>query len=218
MILVCGGIKGGSGKTTLATNFAIMRALDGRDVLLVDADDQESATDFTVWRNETTHDHCGYTSIQLRDRAVLTELRKLRDKYDDIIIDTGGRDTQSQRAALTLAHVLMVPFVPRSLDVWTMEKVEALVEDIRVVNPDLQVYAFLNRADPSGAENDQARELLSESKVVAYVDCPLGYRKAFGKATAQGQAVVELKPQDKKASEEITALYGCVINANTALK
>lgn len=213
MILVCGGIKGGSGKTTVATSFAILRALDGRDVLLVDADDQESATDFTVLRNEVTREHCGYTSIQLRDRAVLTELRKLRDKYDDIIIDTGGRDTQSQRAALTLAHILMVPFVPRSLDVWTIEKVEALVDDIRVVNPDLRAYAFLNRADSIGGENAQARECLSESKTIDFVDCALGYRKAFGKATAQGQAVVELKPQDKKASDEMMALYRCVIGA-----
>lgn len=213
MILVCGGIKGGSGKTTVATNFAIMRSLDGRDVLLVDADDQESTTDFTVLRNEVTNEHCGYTSIQLRDRSVLTELRKLRDKYDDIIIDTGGRDTQSQRAALTLANVLMVPFVPRSLDVWTIEKVEELVEEIRAVNPDLRAYSFLNRADSIGAENDQAREFLSESKVVEYVDHSLGYRKSFGKATAQGQAIVELKPKDKKAFDEITALYRCVVGA-----
>ena len=98
MILICGGIKGGSGKSTLATNFAIMRALDGRDVLLVDADDQESATDFTVLRNEATGEQCGYTGIQLRDRAVLTELRKLQQKYEDIVIDTGGRDTQSHAA------------------------------------------------------------------------------------------------------------------------
>jgi chromosome partitioning protein len=35
MILVCGGIKGGVGKTTLATTMAILRSLEGKDVLLV---------------------------------------------------------------------------------------------------------------------------------------------------------------------------------------
>ena len=34
MIVVVGGIKGGSGKTTVATNLAIIRALSGKDVLL----------------------------------------------------------------------------------------------------------------------------------------------------------------------------------------
>ena len=51
-IYTVGGIKGGSGKTTVATNLTVMLAAEGRDVLLVDADDQETASDFTVWRNK----------------------------------------------------------------------------------------------------------------------------------------------------------------------
>jgi CO dehydrogenase nickel-insertion accessory protein CooC1 len=40
MILTVGNVKGGVGKTTLAVNIAISRALAGRDVLLVDGDEQ----------------------------------------------------------------------------------------------------------------------------------------------------------------------------------
>jgi len=40
MIIVAGGGKGGSGKSTIAIHLAIMRAQAGHDVLLVDADDQ----------------------------------------------------------------------------------------------------------------------------------------------------------------------------------
>ena len=47
MVYTVGGIKGGSGKTTIATNLAVMLHNKGRDVLFVDADDQETATDFT---------------------------------------------------------------------------------------------------------------------------------------------------------------------------
>ena len=46
MIYMIGGIKGGSGKTTVATNLTVWLSSQGRDVLLVDADDQETATDF----------------------------------------------------------------------------------------------------------------------------------------------------------------------------
>lgn len=219
MIIVVGGIKGGSGKTTVATNLAVMRSAAGHDVLLVDADDQETSSDFTILRNERQADGAGYTSIKLTGPAVRTETLRLADKYGDIVIDTGGRDTTSQRAALTVAQVLLVPFVPRSFDVWTLEKVGALVGEMRAANPTLAAYAFLNRADPRGQDNEGAAEALKETNELRFLDMPLGARKAFSNAAAQGLAVTELKPQDPKATEEVMALYRYLFDIDeTSLK
>jgi len=202
-----GGIKGGSGKTTIATNLAVMRALDGSDVLLIDADDQETASDFTMLRNERAAAEATYTSIKLTGQAVRTETLRLADKYAEIIIDTGGRDTTSQRAALTVADVLLVPFVPRSFDVWTLEKVGELVGEMRTANPGLRAYVFINRADPSGRDNDEAAEALRDTDGLEFISTPIGTRKAFGNAAAQGLAVSELRPQDAKASLEVQTLF-----------
>lgn len=206
MIIVCGGIKGGSGKTTIATNLAVIRAKEGRDVLLIDADDQETATDFTTLRGEKQEGGPGYTSIKLSGSGVRTQTQRLKEKYQDIIIDTGGRDTASQRAGLSVADVLVVPFIPRSFDVWTLEKVSELVTEIRGVNPELKAFTFINRADPRGHDNDEAGDVLKENQELIFVDRPLGNRKAFGNAAAQGVAVIELRPEDEKASEEMTLL------------
>ena len=212
MIIVCGGIKGGSGKTTVTTNLTVMCANAGKDVLLVDADDQETAADFTVLRNDTREGGAGYTSIKLSGAAVRTETARLRAKYEDIIIDTGGRDTTSQRAALSVADVLLVPFVPRSFDIWTLERVASLVTEMRAANPDLRAHVFLNRADPRGQDNTEAAELLRESDVLTFIDTPLGARKAFSNAAARGLAVTELKPADQKASDEILILFQYLYN------
>ena len=212
MIVIVGGIKGGSGKTTVATNLAVMRASRGHDVLLVDADDQETASDFTILRNDRAAGDAAYTSIKLAGQAVRTETRRLADKYDDVVIDTGGRDTTSQRAALTVANVLLIPFVPRSFDVWTLEKVGELVAEVRTVNPDLEAFAFINRADPAGRDNDAAAEVLRDTEGLLFIDTPLGARKAFGNAASQGLAVTELRPQDAKATQEISALYTYLYN------
>jgi chromosome partitioning protein len=207
MIIVVGGIKGGSGKTTIATNLAVLRSANNRDVLLIDADDQETATDFTILRNECTEGNAGYTSIKLAGPAVRNQTPRLAEKYQDIIIDTGGRDTTSQRAALTIADLLLVPFVPRSFDIWTLEKVGALVGEIQPVNPKLKAYTFLNRADSRGQDNDEAITFLRESSMLTFIDTPLGARKAFSNAAAHGLGVTELKPPDPKASDEILILY-----------
>ena len=207
MIVVVGGIKGGSGKTTIATNLAVMRAQNGHDVLLVDADDQETASDFTMLRNERAAAEATYTSIKLTGQAVRTETLRLAGKYDDVVIDTGGRDTTSQRAALTVADVLLVPFVPRSFDVWTLEKVGELVGEMRIANPDLRAYVFINRADPTGRDNDEAAEALRDTDGLVFIATSLGARKAFGNAASQGLAVSELRPQDVKATQEVGTLY-----------
>ena len=217
MIIVVGGIKGGSGKTTVATNLAVMGAKE-RDVLLIDADDQETATDFTILRNETLPEGAGYTGIKLTGPAVRTETQRLSNKYDTILIDTGGRDTASQRAALSVANILLVPFIPRSFDIWTLEKVSTLVEEMRSANPDLETYIFINRADPRGPDNEDTAEALKEATSLQFIHTPLGSRKAYSNAAAQGLSVIELKPQDPKATEEMFTLYQRVFNVIPTLK
>ncbi|HUB33636.1 MAG TPA: hypothetical protein VMA31_11425, partial [Bryobacteraceae bacterium] len=181
---------------------------------LIDADDQETATDFTILRNERTEGNAGYTSIQLAGPAVRAQTQRLAGKYQDIVIDTGGRDTTSQRAALTIADLLLVPFVPRSFDIWTLEKVGALVGEMQPANPRLKAYAFLNRADSRGQDNDEAMSFLRESSALTFIDTPIGSRKAFANAAAQGLGVTELRPCDPKAMDEIQILYRYVFDIN----
>ena len=211
MILTVGGIKGGSGKTTVATNLACIAATQNADVLLVDADDQETASDFTAVRKEDYPDVPRYTCAKLTGKAVRTEILELTPKYDHIIVDTGGRDTTSQRAALAVSSLLLVPFVPRSFDIWTLNKVATLVEEIRAVNPTLTAYVFLNRTDPEGqgTENTEAVNMLDEVDGLTYLDAPLGSRKAFGHAATRGLAVTELTGHhhNPKACAEIMVLF-----------
>jgi len=92
MIITVGNTKGGVGKTTLAVNIAAARAIQGKDVLLIDADRQETAqTAISIRANNEVM--FGIACSTYADGPILrSQLLQQKDKYDDVIIDAGGRD------------------------------------------------------------------------------------------------------------------------------
>jgi chromosome partitioning protein len=216
MILVVGGTKGGSGKTLLASNLTVLRAATGHDTLLIDADEQASAMDFTRQRQQRLNGEPGYTAIQTREADVAVQVRRMAAKYADIVIDVGGRDTASQRAALAVADLLLIPFAPTSVDLWTVDMVITLLKEARVFNPTLRASAILNKAFPRGSDNREAAELLREyAQHWTYLHTPIGTRKAFSNAFGGGYAITEYQPKDAKAVAEMTALSQQVYQDNT---
>jgi chromosome partitioning protein len=141
---------------------------------------------------------------------------RLATKYDDIVIDTGGRDTVSQRSALTISHAYLVPFAPRSLDIWTLRKVENLIAEVTPFNPTLRCLTFINKADARGTYKEEAGELLRGSTYLHFLDAAVGNRISFANAAAAGLGVLEMKPADEKAVAEINDLCRCVQEASIA--
>lgn len=208
MIICVGGIKGGCGKSLIATNLTVMRAKWGRKVLLVDADEQGTAGDWADHRSSLGVETL-WTTIRLKAAAVRTEVKKMMRDYDDIIIDCGGRDTASLRAALTVADIFLVPFQPKSFDIWTSEKVAGLVAEATSLNENLKSYAVINCALSRGSDNEDAKKILSKVEGLRLLPMTVGMRKAFSNATAEGLGVIEMR-HDKKALAEITALHDAV--------
>ncbi len=211
MIIVVGGIKGGGGKTTIATNLTVMRSRTGKKVLLVDADEQRTASDWASQR-EALGIETNWTTIQLSGKSIHSEIKKMSSNYDDIIIDVGGRDTTSQRSALAIADVCIIPFKPKSFDMWTLGAVKTMINEIRAVNEKLKVYAVVNQGDCRGSDNDDSFEMIKEVSNFICIPTSIGYRKSFANAASEGQGVIELKKQDLKAMEEISILYSYIYN------
>ncbi len=206
MIVVVGGIKGGTGKTTIATNLAVLRSKNARKVLLVDADEQRSTS---IWANQ--RDVMGietnWSTIQLTGKAIYTQIGRMKPDYDDIIIDVGGRETNSLRASIVVADICLIPFKPRSLDVWTLGDVKSVISEMRTANQKLLAFAIINQADAKGSDNDAALDILKECEEIKCLEFTIGSRKAFANAASDGLGVVEMKTQDKKAIQEIRELH-----------
>jgi chromosome partitioning protein len=209
MIVTVGGIKGGSGKSTVTSNLVVMRALLGKRVLLVDTDSQMTSTNWVEQRRSYNID-VNWTTIQLTNKDLYVEVRKLSKNYDDVVIDAGGRETYPQRSALSVSDKFVIPFNPRSFDVWTLDLVEKLYIEMKASNQKLEAFSFINKSDTKGSDNEDAKNILLNSPNIKFLDCNIGLRKAFSNACAQGLGVIELKGADKKALQEIQYLHDLI--------
>ena len=214
MIITVGNTKGGVGKTTLAVQLAIMRALAGREVWLIDGDRQGTAVAAIAARSEAARTPGLACAQYVEGSALRGQVQKQRDKWQDIIIDAGGRDSTALRAALILSDVLLVPFAPRSYDVWALDDMAALVDEARSHRDGLRAFAVLNQADPGekSSDNADAAAAVVDVPQFEYLPTPIRRRKAYSNAGGAGLAVTELVPRDPKAIAEMEALAASLFN------
>jgi len=216
-ILVAGGIKGGIGKSTLAANLAVLASRDGKEVLLIDADPQETTATWAAARSEQTGSLAPVTTVSIVGKQIRDELRRLSEKYAVVIIDAGARDTSTQRAALSVANLVLLPFPPRGPDLWTLDAVAQTVSDIRTINEGLRAVAFVNRADPIGNDNAEAEAAFAEhSEVIEAAPVRVGNRKGIATSHLLGLAACEAQRPDAKAIGELEALYRYVFDTANA--
>ncbi len=208
-IVLFGGEKGGTGKTTLATNMAAMLALKGRDVLLLDTDRQGTASFWATIREDTEIEP-RIPCVQKFGKGLAAQVRDLADRYDEIIIDAGGRDSMELRYSLGVCDRAYIPVQPFQFDIWTIRQMEELVEMAQGLNENLQAYIVLNRVstNPAVREDEETREFFHAEgfEHLGLLDSVIRDRIAFRKSSREGLSVVEWK-QDKKAVNEMDRLF-----------
>lgn len=200
--------KGGVGKTTTALNLAVGRALQGRNVLAVDGDRQGSL--LTALTNRGDREPIVAVAQYVDGQALRQQVQRAVTQYDDIVIDAGGRDNTALRAALLLADKVIIPFLPRSFDVWALDDMNALLAEARAIK-DVDAWALLTMADARGNDNAAASEAVPDG--VQLMTATVGRRKVFADAGGAGMSVLELPGnRDAKATTELQALLTAVFN------
>jgi len=206
MIVTIGHTKGGVGKTVVTVNLAAALALQGKSVYLVDGDRQASSFYAMQARRQEEIDPTIDYDNEPDGKKLAALVQSKAKNYDHVLIDVGGRDSSALRAALVVSDLLLIPFAPRSLDVWAMADIDELINEARKINPKLKAKAVINGADAVGNDNKAAIDVVAQYPNIEYLDAPIGRRKSFASSIGYGQSVLEHKPKDRKAIAEVTKL------------
>lgn len=209
-IIIIGGQKGGTGKSTVATNLAVALQRAGRDILIVDADRQRTAS---RWAGRRQNDEAlpSITATECTGN-IFHNLRDLCRRYDDLLVDAGGHDSVELRSALGIADHLYSPVQASQADLETLGTMTELVEQASAINPRLKAHLLLTRTptNPSVSDTRDALELLATYPAFDICRAIIRDRKAFKDAMFFGKGAVEMA--DPKAAAEIDALANEVMD------
>jgi chromosome partitioning protein len=204
MILLLGGEKGGTGKSTIATNLAVWLAGKNRDVILVDTDRQMTASNWVDRRNQID----GMVTVNCAEKHgnVFHALQDLSKRYDEVIVDAGGRDSEELRSALVAVDYLYVPLKASQPDLETSVHMNELVQLAHGMNEKLKARLVISMAptNPSIKEAEEAQELLTELPEFQLSSAVICERKIYRDAMSDGHGVIEMN--NGKAVAEIEAL------------
>jgi len=186
--------KGGAGKTTLAAQLAVTWAEKYR-VALMDIDPQSS---LTAWHHLRSENNKPLTPIHLSDVSgwrVGTELDRLKNDYDIVLIDCTPHTETETKNAMRAASMVVIPVQPSLMDVWATEPTVKFA-----VEQGSEARLVLNRVPPRSRLVDKVREMLKDKKLKMTKNA-LGNRVAFAASMMDGMGVTESERSSQAATE-----------------
>lgn len=192
--------KGGVGKTTLGVHLATAFAQQGRRVLMVDADPQASALDWSASRE----DDGLFPVIGLPKATLHRELKPIAADFDVVVIDGPPRAYDVARSAIMASDMIVIPVQPSPYDVWAAKEIIDLIRESHAFKENLKRAFAINRKIVNTAIGRDVNEALSEYDIPV-LETSVCQRVVFAESAATGRTVLEIEP-DSLASKEIRSL------------
>lgn len=191
--------KGGGGKTTLATHLAGELASPQSSVLVIDADPQGSALDWSQRRSLLGLPR-RFGVVGLARETLHQEVPQIARHAHHVIIDGPPRVTSLARSAILAADLVLIPVQPSPYDVWASNEIVSLITEAKLFKPSLKAAFVINRRIVGTVIGRDVRSALAEYplRVIGATVCQ---RILFPESAATGQLVNEIDAKSAAAHE-----------------
>lgn len=193
--------KGGSGKTTLATNLAAAAIHNGKQAVIADTDPQQSIYKWFKDRGDVAKLPYVISSYPENLRSYIDTAEA--EGADYFIIDTPANASEPALHAARMADLILVPCRPTYYDLTSLERTIAILDLARK-----PAASVINGANSFGSDSDSAEEALA---LLGLTDLGIriGRRVAIERAPLAAQTIFEYEP-DGKAAAEYSALFKAI--------
>lgn len=201
-------VKGGAGRSTLATNLAGELSKQGRTVLIdCDMPQGTSASWYAVRQQIGKADNLKADTAK-DHRELIEKVEQYRRQADYIVLDGPPRIAEMSRATLVLADLCLMPVGASVAEIWATSDVLTLIEEARQIKP-VDARMVWTRHRPF---TNLAKELSAQAEAelgLPILKTPMGMRVAYMEALGSGLTAAEVG--DTLARMEIRFLVAEVI-------
>ena len=206
MVIAVTNLKGGVGKTTIATNIAVCLAHQNYDVCIVDTDlGQQSSME---WSGNRGEDLKPIPVFGINVKQLNKEVEGLKKRFDIVIIDGTPHLSELADRTILASDILLIPLTPSVYDFRGFEGFLQRFEQVKSVKPSIDAYVILNRVVPNTNVSKDIQEAV-EAYQIQMLKTRLVSRISYVDTASEGKGVVEYK--DKKAKDEMMELTAEII-------
>jgi len=199
--------KGGSGRSTLATNIAGILS-KAHDVTLIDCDVPQgtSASWYAIRREDN---HPGNLNVLTADSytSLVNQVHGLTTDY--LILDAPPRVEEITRAILMLSDLLLIPLGASAAEIWATTDLLDTIQDAEKKHKGLITRIVWNRYRGYTKSAQELSKAVNTGLPVKSCKTKLGYRVAYAEALGRGLTVAEWG--NMTARQEIVVLTAEIV-------